>query len=506
MNIADWIDRHAAYAPNKAAVLFEDRELSYAALAQEIERLAAALAHELAIGPGDRVAILAYNRPEFLALVLACARIGAICVPLNWRLAPPEHRYILQNAEPAVLFCDPQFRDGVETIRAELPIRHLVGFGFSGESWRDYAALIQDDRAAPRRGRLEDPVLIVYTSGTTGRPKGAVLTQNALQWNAVNGTAMHDLVSTDRVLTFLPMFHVGGLNIQTLPALHAGATVILQARFQPAEALQAIARRRPTITLVVPAVMSALVGHPDWRKTDISCLRLVGAGSSIIPLELIRAFHVRGVPVCQVYGSTETAPTAIVLRREDAIRKEGSTGTAALHCEARIVDERGKDVAPGGRGEILIHGPNVMSGYWRDPAATAEALVEGWFHTGDIGHQDEERFFWVDERKKDLIISGGENIYPAELEAVLAECREVAEAVVVARPDPKWGEVPVAVVVPRSGAQLEAEQVRALFAGRLARFKHPHDVVFVDDLPRNAIGKVLRYRLRELVRERRGHI
>jgi fatty-acyl-CoA synthase len=215
---------------------------------------------------------------------------------------------------------------------------------------------------------------------------------------------------------------------------------------------------------------------------------------------------VRGVPVCQVYGSTETAPTAIVLRREDAMRKEGSTGTAALHCEARIVDEHGKDVAPGGRGEILIRGPNIMSGYWRDPAATAEALVEGWFHTGDIGHQDEERFFWVDERKKDLIISGGENIYPAELEAVLAECREVAEAVVVARPDPKWGEVPVAVVVPRSGAQLEAEQVRALFAGRLARFKHPHDVVFVDDLPRNAIGKVLRYRLRELVRERRGHI
>ncbi|HEX2116469.1 MAG TPA: long-chain fatty acid--CoA ligase [Alphaproteobacteria bacterium] len=504
MNIADWIDRHAAYAPGKAAILFENREVTYAALAQEIERLAGALVHDLGVAAGDRVAILAYNRPEFLTLVFACARIGAICVPLNWRLAPPEHSYILQDAEAAVLLCDAPFREGVVAIRAELPLRALVGFGFSGEGWRDYASLLQAGRMSERRGRLEDPLLIVYTSGTTGRPKGAVLTQNALQWNAINSTALHDLVSTDRVLTFLPMFHVGGLNIQTLPALHAGATVILQPRFQPAETLQAIARRRPSITLVVPAVMSALIADPAWRTTDISCLRLVGAGSSIIPLDLIRAFHVRGVPVCQVYGSTETAPIAIVLRREDAMRKEGSTGTAALHCEVRIVDDQGRDVAPGVRGEIVVRGHNVMTGYWRDPAATAEALVDGWFHTGDIGHQDEEGFFWVDERKKDLIISGGENIYPAELEAVLTECREVAEAAVVARPDPKWGEVPVAVVVRRPGTRLAADQVRALFAGRLARFKHPHDVIFVDNLPRNVIGKVLRYRLRELVRDRRS--
>jgi fatty-acyl-CoA synthase len=316
-------------------------------------------------------------------------------------------------------------------------------------------------------------------------------------------TAFHSsafCVSTDRVLTFLPMFHVGGLNIQTLPALHAGATVLLQPRFQPGEALKAIAQRRPTITLVVPAVMKAMIEHPTWRTTDISCLRAAGAGSSIIPLDLIRAFHVRGVPVCQVYGSTETAPTAVVLRREDAMRKEGSTGTAALHCDVRIVDEHGRDVAPGARGEIIVRGPNVMSGYWRDEEATAATLVDGWFHAGDIGHQDDEGFFWVDERKNDLIISGGENIYPAELEAVLAECPDIADAAVVARPDPKWGEVPVAVVVPRNGAALQASGVKALFAGRIAKFKHPHDVTFVDALPRNVMGKVLRYRLRELVR------
>jgi fatty-acyl-CoA synthase len=301
------------------------------------------------------------------------------------------------------------------------------------------------------------------------------------------------------VLTFLPMFHVGGLNIQTLPALHAGATVFLQQRFQPGEALQAIARRRPTITLLVPAVMKAMTQHPDWRKTDISSLRIVGAGSSIIPIDLIRAFHVRGVPVCQVYGSTETAPTAIVLRREDAMRKEGSTGTAALHCDIRIVDEQGRDVRGGASGEILVRGPNVMIGYWRDEKATAAAFIDDWFRTGDIGHRDEDSFFWVDERKTDLIISGGENIYPAELEAVLAECPDIADAAVVARTDPKWGEVPVAVVVRRDGAELAPADVKALFGDRLARFKHPHDVLFVDRLPRNVMGKVLRFELRGLV-------
>ena len=301
------------------------------------------------------------------------------------------------------------------------------------------------------------------------------------------------------MLTFLPMFHVGGLNIQTLPALHAGATVFLQPRFQPGEALQAIARRRPTITLVVPAVMKAMIEHPDWRKTDISSLRIAGAGSSIIPIDLIRAFHVRGVPVCQVYGSTETGPTAIVLRREDAMRKEGSTGTAALHCSIRIVDEHGADVLGGAAGEILVRGPNVMMGYWRDEQATAAAFGDGWFRTGDIGHRDADGFVWIDERKKDLIISGGENIYPAELEAVLGECPDIADAAVVARPDPKWGEVPVAVVVRRNGAALASGDVKALFGHRLARFKHPHDVLFVDALPRNVMGKVLRFELRSLV-------
>jgi fatty-acyl-CoA synthase len=243
--------------------------------------------------------------------------------------------------------------------------------------------------------------------------------------------------------------------------------------------------------------MAALIAHPRWAASDLSSLRLTMAGSSIVPVELIRAFHARGVPVGQVYGSTETAPTAIVLKGKDAMRKEGSTGTPALLCAARNVDDAGHHVARGVAGEIQVRGPNVIRGYWNDSIASAEALIDGWFHTGDIGHQDDEGYFWIDERKKDMIISGGENIYPAELEAVISECPAVAETSVVARADAKWGEVPVAVIVCKAGAAVTAADIKALFEGRLARFKHPHDVVFVDALPRNVMGKVLRYRLRE---------
>jgi fatty-acyl-CoA synthase len=327
-----------------------------------------------------------------------------------------------------------------------------------------------------------------------------VLTQDALFWNAVNAAHAHDLTSEDHVLTTLPMFHVGGLNIQTLPALHAGATVTLHRRFDPTAKLRDIAARRPTITLMVPATMSAILRHPDFAATDISSLRLIMAGSSTIPEALIRAFHERGVPVGQVYGSTETAPVAIYLRGPEARARVGAAGRSAIHCGIRIVDEAGNDVPPGRPGEILVKGPNLFLEYWGDPAATAAALDDGWFHTGDIGHRDAEGFIWIDDRKKDVVISGGENIYPAELENVLADCPDIAEAAVVARPDERWGEVAVAVVVAKPGCGIDAARVLALFDGRLARFKHPRDVVFVDALPRNVMGKILKYELRDRLR------
>lgn len=305
------------------------------------------------------------------------------------------------------------------------------------------------------------------------------------------------MIAADRILTFLPMFHVGGLNNQTLPALSVGATVILQPRFAPDAALAAIESEKPTVVLLVPAVMKALIEHPRFKTADLSSLRFAMAGSSVVPVELIRAFHARGLPVGQIYGSTETGPVSIVLKRPDAMRKEGACGVPALGCQVRLVDEAGRDVPDGASGEVLIRAPNLMTGYWQDEAATRAALQDGWYRTGDVGRRDAEGFYWVDERKKDMIISGGENIYPAELEAVLDACPAVAESAVIARSDPKWGEVPVAVVVRRPGTTLEEGEVRRLFEGRLARFKHPHSVVFVEALPRNVMGKVLRYRLRE---------
>ena len=418
------------------------------------------------------MAWLGYNSPEMLVLLFALARLGAILVPLNWRLTAAEHRTILEDCTPRWIFCDPEF----ESHCRKLPVP--IGT----------FAKIEDPRL---QGQDSDDLLIVYTSGTTGTPKGAVLAQSALLWNGCNSIHAHDLRQSDHVLTALPMFHVGGLNNQTLPALQAGATVTLHQRFDPGRWLADVQARRPTLSLLVPATMQAVLAHPAWAGADLSSLRMINAGSMVIPDSLIRAFHARGVPVGQIYGCTETAPIALVLLREDAERKLGSAGKAALHCEAKLVD-----------GEIWVRGPNVMRGYWNAPQATAQALTpDGWFRTGDLARTDEHGYFWVVGRSKDVVISGGENIYPAELENVLADCPLIAEAAVIGVEDPKWGEAACAVVV-RNG-EIDEDGVLKLFHNRLAKYKHPRRVVFVDALPKNAMGKVQKFELKRRLKEAR---
>ncbi len=472
-DLSVWIERHAARTPERTAISFEDRKIGYRELALRVDRLSGALAAR-GIGIGDRVALLSTNHPDYLALLFACARLGAILVPLNWRLAPAEHAQILGDCEPKLLIgerafsasigsLDPIWLDGLD----KLPVGPCV-----------------------RAGNPDLPVLLVYTSGTTGRAKGAILTQSAVSWNAVNSQHMHDMTARDRILTFLPMFHVGGLNIQTVPALSLGAEIVLLRRFDPAETLSAIATCRPTLSLVVPAVMKAMIEHPAWPTTDLSSLRMVGAGSSVVPVPLIEAFHARGLPVAQVYGATETGPIAIYQKRDDALANVGSTGQPALHCEAKLDG-----------GEILIRGPNVARGYWRDPEGTEAGFVDGWFRTGDLGRIDANGNWWVDERKKDMIISGGENIYPAEIEAALSAHPAVAECAAVARPDARWGEVPVAFVVLRTGADIDGAGLREFLEDRLARFKWPKAFRFVEALPRNAMGKVQRFELRAQARK-----
>ena len=295
-----------------------------------------------------------------------------------------------------------------------------------------------------RRGRdpdadLSSPLLIVYTSGTTGRPKGAVLRQEALLWNGVMSQHMHSLTSDDHVLTVLPFFHVGGLNIQTTPALHHGATVTIHARFTPEAALETIARQKPSLTVLVPATIQALTEDPGWAAADLSSLKAVATGSTIVPPHLIERITARGVPVLQVYGSTETCPIAVYTRLGGDLSREGSTGLAGLCCEATIMDEAGNELPPDSSGEIAVRGPNVLVEYWRNEKATREALHDGWFRTGDIGSRDADGYFYVHDRKKNMIISGGENIYPAEVERVLLEHPAVADCGVIGRPDPQMG-------------------------------------------------------------------
>jgi fatty-acyl-CoA synthase len=406
-----------------------------------------------------------------LVLLFALARLGAILVPLNWRLTAAEHKAMLADCSPKWIFSDSDFE------------AHAGALGVP------VGKIGQETQNAKFEGADNDDILIVYTSGTTGRQKGVVLAQSALLWNGFNSIHAHDLCQSDHVLTALPMFHVGGLNNQTLPALLAGASVTLHRRFDAGLWLADVAKRRPTTSLLVPATLQAVISHPAWATTDLSSLKMLNAGSMVVPDAMIRAFHERGVPVGQIYGCTETAPIALVLHKEDAVRKIGSTGKPALHCETKLVD-----------GEIWVRGPNVMRGYWNDPAATAAALTpEGWFKTGDLARIDEEGFYWIMGRSKDVIISGGENIYPAELENVLADCPAVAECAVLGMEDPKWGEVALACVVLQKNADLTENAVLALFKDRLAKFKHPRRVVFLDRLPRNAMGKVQKAELKRQV-------
>jgi fatty-acyl-CoA synthase len=459
-SIMEWC---AANFPSKVALHFHGVDTTYGELWKRIEHATRALE----VSKGDRVAWLGYNHPDMLVLLFALARRGAMLVPLNWRLTAAEHREILADCAPKWLFCDADFQ--VQAKALAVPLGSLERTGAQ--------EIVEGDEA-----------LIVYTSGTTGKPKGAVLTQQALVYNGLNSLHAHELSRSDHVLTALPMFHVGGLNIQTLPALLVGATVTLHKRFDPGAWLTDVARRKPTLSLLVPATMAAVIGHPDWEKTDLSSLRLLNTGSMVVPDSLIRAFHERGVPVGQIYGATETAPIATALLREHALQKPGCAGKPVPYCEVKLVE-----------GELWVRGPAVMRGYWKgDPGLTPD----GWFRSGDLGRLDDEGFYWIVGRSKDVIISGGENVHPAELENVLADCAAIVEAAVIGIEDPKWGEAACACVVKQAGSLLDESGVIKLFENRLARYKHPRRVVFLDRLPKNAMGKVQKPELRRLVGSR----
>ncbi len=470
---------------------------SYADLHAAAARMARRLSAQHGVTAGDRVAWLGLNQPFALVLLFALARLGALWVPLNHRLAPAEWAAVLADCQPRTLFHDASLAPAArELARAS---------GLS--AWEVPADVRPGEAAAPFEGEAafteadsaSRPVLLVYTSGTTGAPKAAVHTQANLLANMAIAAQVQQLTAADTVLSALPLFHVGGLCLQTLPALAVGACVLLHDRFDPARVLQAIATERPTLTLQVPATLQALTQHPQWPHTNLTSLHAVWAGSSLLPEATLQAFHARGVPVCNVYGSTETGPFSIALPPEHAASHLGACGWPAPGVAVKLCDPQGRPVAHDAVGEICLRAPNVVAHYWPDhPAQDAE----GFFHSGDLARQAPDGSFTVVGRAKDMIISGGENIYPAEIENLIAQHPAVAECCVFGQADARWGEVAVAVLVLREPARGEGDWAAALQAwldGRLARYKWPRRWVLLDALPRTALGKVQKAELRRQV-------
>ncbi|MGH3392974.1 MAG: acyl-CoA synthetase [Actinomadura sp.] len=501
--IGRWVTRRARVTPEVTALVAGERRLTFAELDERTNRLARALVDRLGVRRGDRVAVLLLNSIEFMETLFACAKLGAIFVPINFRLAPPEIGYVLADSGADVFVVHGPLAAAGRAARTEpgARVRHtLVVEGDPDTVEHGYEDIVAagSPQAVDFDVDPRDIAMIMYTSGTTGRPKGAMLTHantiaNARNQSAASGRGLRE---GDVTITAAPMFHIGGLGVHTLPLVYVGGTSVLVSKFDPAETLALMARERVTVEFLVPAMWAALMRVPGFDSHDLSALELAISGGAPTPLTVLDFFQSRGVPFQEGFGMTETAPGATMLDAAHVKEKNGSIGRPLFAVEARIVDEDDRDVPAGTVGELVLRGENIFAGYWMLPEATAEAFRGGWFHTGDLGRSDDEGFITLVDRKKDMIITGGENVYPVEVEQVLYRCPGVREVAVAGVPDERWGETVIAVVAAEDGADLTADGVIAYARDRLAHFKCPTRVEFVAELPRNATGKVLKTELR----------
>ncbi|MFF7474224.1 long-chain-fatty-acid--CoA ligase [Streptomyces sp. NPDC008092] len=506
-NFASILDYHLAQRPDAVAVAQEDRTLTVRQLHERVNQLAAGLT-ELGIGRGDVVALLLYNRPEFLELVYAASRIGAVFLPLNYRLSEEEWQYILGHSQARAVIAEPEFVPAMERSAGcltDLEHRILVG-GTPEGAWTGYEALLDGHRGArvePVDVEEADLQRLMYTSGTTSRPKGVRITYGNLQAKNFAHIVHFGLTAADTTLVCGPLYHVGGLDMPGLATLYAGGAVVLQRRFDPVGVLEAIPKHRVTNLWLAPAMVNEVLEVPGRDGYDTTSVRFILGGGEKTPEPVLRRIMTAfpNAWYADAYGLTETVSGDTFLDRAHALSKLGSVGRPVPHTRVRIVDDEGKGVPAGGLGEITLRGPKVFAGYWRDEQATAAALRDGWFHTGDIGHLDEDGYLYIDDRKKDMIVSGGENIATPEVERVLYEHPAVLEAAVVGLTHPRWGEVPRAFVVLRPGAAAGAEELREFCRTRLAKFKVPARFDFVDVLPRTPSGKVLKRTLRDVPAE-----
>ncbi|WP_336630732.1 MULTISPECIES: acyl-CoA synthetase [unclassified Microbacterium] len=495
--LGTWIARRRAKSEGETAIVHGGREVTYDDLADRIDRFAAAL-HARGVRKGDRVAVLSNNHPDFLTTFFASGMLGAIFVPLNTRLAPRELEFMIEDSGARTLVLHEELRELARAAAWSSGVTSRIVIDGPAEvpAVESLGDVIAQASVPPPvvDVALDDPAMILYTSGTTGRPKGAVLTHGNLTWNALNVLVDYDVTSDERALMIAPMFHVASLGMGALPTLLKGGAIILQQKVDPAAVLAAIAAHRITSLSGVPTTFQMLAEHPDWASTDLSSLHKLTCGGSSVPLRVIEAYEERGLHFSSGYGMTETCPGATSLPYRKARTHVGSSGIAHFFTDVRVVDADGEPLPAGEAGEIEISGPNVMKEYWLRPDATRDARHGDWFRSGDIGSLDPQGYLTISDRLKDMIISGGENIYPAEIEQIIMELPEIDSVALIGVPHERWGEVPLAIAVQRS--EITAEEVLQHVAARIAKYKVPKGVVFVDELPRTASGKIRKTDLR----------
>jgi fatty-acyl-CoA synthase len=490
---------HASRTPAKPLCVFGDESVTYEAMAMRAAGLAAGL-RQHGVDAGAVVGLLSYNCPEFLETIFAANYLGAVAMPINWRLAAPEVRYILEHSEASALVCDESLLDLADeaTKGMEAGLARICVSPPAAPGWMSLPEL-RTAPAVPRaRAAGDDLHRLMYTSGTTGRPKGVMITHANLAWKNLAHMVEFGVTAADVGLACGPLYHVGALDLTTTTMVAAGATTIIHRTFDASAVVAEIERSRVSTVWLAPAMVNAIMAWPGVDERDLSSVRLVIGGGEKMPIPLIERLQ-RTFPsawFADAYGLTETVSGDTFLDRESTVTKLGSVGRPCLYLEVDIWDEHGKPRPPGEAGEVVLRGPKVFKGYWRDSGATDAAFAGGWFHTGDIGLMDQDGYLYIVDRLKDMILSGGENIAGSEVERVLYDHDAVLEAAVVGRADDRWGEVPVAFVVLRPDATATAEELTEHCRAQLARFKVPKDMIFLDALPRNPSGKVLKRQLR----------
>lgn len=488
-----WFAKETAEQSHKLALSFNNEDWTYLEFSNFITKVAAKLCLDFNVKRGDRIAYYGTNSSLEVALFFASAKLGLIVVPLNWRLSSGELNEIIKDCSPIVIIYEDRFQENLPLILRGSDCRTIDTQLFREELENEE----QKNSNISCISSINDPLLIVYTSGTTGFPKGAVLTQNAILSNAIISVNAHDMTGDDHILNLLPLFHVGGINIQMFPAFYVGAHVTLLPVFDPERAIEKLRYAGITSMVCVPTIITAISNKIDWNKKVFPDLRVIAIGSTDVPVSFIKDSHNRGIPMIQIYGATETGPVTIYQKPDEAFSTEGSIGRSGLNTEIKLMQSDGSEAPINVTGEIWVKAPNNFSYYWNNPDDTRKAIQDGWFKTGDLAIKDEDNLYWFTDRLKHVIISGGENIYPAELERVLNNTTEVKECAVVGRHDPKWGEIPIAVVVLNDTTKRSFD-ILNIFKDKVASFKQPKEILFLKELPRNAMGKVQIEHLKKL--------